>query len=139
MPRAQISIEAFLVFSLLALVVIWLANFSGVFSDSAYSSSLLSQQRAVAASVASLAGQVCVTKSNVSYQLPCLSRGSPAAVLISSANSSLLTVSSSAGSVSIATPCVLNVSYAYSCSSEGEWACILHKNSFAQLVGGRCS
>ncbi|MBI5228881.1 hypothetical protein HY991_02135 [Candidatus Micrarchaeota archaeon] len=68
--RAQASLELFFVFSVLLLLMLWLANYLNLLTKS--SSSLYNQEKLLANGLVLLANRVCVSETEVTYRLPCI-------------------------------------------------------------------
>ncbi|MEK6924166.1 MAG: hypothetical protein AABW54_02925 [Candidatus Micrarchaeota archaeon] len=137
--RGQVSLEFFLIIALFLVFALWLYNFHGVFAEGVYSSGLAYQQRMVASSVARLAGAACLNGLNLSFQLPCLSRGAPVPFKVLAHNSSRVSVSTLEGDAVGLSACRVEADFVAGCSGGvGEWACFSANNSRVAILRGRC-
>ncbi len=138
--RGQSSAELLLVFALFTVMFLWVANFASVYSANTLASGLIVQQGQAARDIASLAGTACMYSLNLSYQLPCLTRGAPEPANITAASSNYVNISTSAGSVSEYSACRLNASLVSTCSNGyGDWVCVSGDGGGpVQMTRGRC-
>lgn len=138
--RGQLGVEFFLVASLFAVLLLWSINFAGTLQQNSGKASVKTQERQLAVDLVRVACSAYAHNSNLTFLLPCVSRGSSEAVNISAFNSSSLNVSSESGWVVENSPCVVNASFFSACSAgNGGYACAWPRGAFAQIDFGACS
>ena len=74
--RGQLSVEMFIAVTLALIFFGWMANFVNAFQSSQLSTSVYSQEKAVASTLARLANAACTTNVSIQVALPCISAGS---------------------------------------------------------------
>jgi hypothetical protein len=150
--RAQIAIEMFFAFSILSLVMLWLASYLNLFSPYGFGSAHFSlaafnQGKTTVREVASLANQVCVSEASASFVLPCARSGENPlyyAIQNQSPNSKLLLLSFRGFGVnaSASASCFVDANVSVGC---GNWAennasvaCFRKESNVVRIRLGSC-